>query len=163
VLHGLDEAIARMHDETLATAAIARFECDGNGARRLRWANAGHPPPIVLAADGTVTVLGDELGDLMLGVDAHAVRTESVVPVPPGATVLLHTDGLVERRESTLDEGMAALTGHLRALTGRPLDELCDGLLRRMLCGTPRDDVALVAVRFTEAHPDGAGTSAGQG
>ncbi len=163
VLHGLDEAIARMHDETLATAAIARFETDEAGGRALRWANAGHPPPVMLAADGTVTVLGDELGDLMLGVDPDAARTESVVPVPRGATVLMHTDGLVERRESTLDEGMAALAGHLRALTGRPLDQLCDGLLRRMLRGTPRDDVALVAVRFAESHPDGAGTSAAQG
>ncbi|MFD2091247.1 SpoIIE family protein phosphatase [Blastococcus deserti] len=163
VLRGLDEAIAQMHDETLATAAIARFECDGHGGRLLRWANAGHPPPILLAADGTVTVLGSPVGDLMLGVNPAAARSESVVPVPPGATVLLHTDGLVERRDGTLDEGTAALTRHLRELTGSPLDELCDGLLRRMLRGIPQDDVALVAVRLSGTHPDEAGSPRTQG
>ena len=153
VLRGLDEAIVQMHDETLATAAIARFECDGRGGWVLRWANAGHPPPVVLFADGTVTVLGGKIGDLMLGVDPTAVRAESVLPLPPGATVLLHTDGLVERRGSTLDEGTAALTRHLRELIGSPLDALCDGVLRRMLRGIPQDDVALVAVRLGAAHP----------
>jgi serine phosphatase RsbU (regulator of sigma subunit) len=162
VLRGLDEAIAQMHDETLATAVIARFECDGRGGHRLRWANAGHPPPMTLAADGTVTVLGGRIGDLMLGVDPTAVRTESVVPVPPGATVLLHTDGLVERRDSTLDERMAELARHVGELTGSPLDELCDGLLRRMLRGTPQDDVALVAVRLARTHPGEAGTTPAQ-
>ncbi len=152
VLRGLDEAIAQMHDETLATAAVARFECDGRGGRRLRWANAGHPPPMVLGADGTVTVLGGEIGDLMLGVDPTAVRAESVIPLPPGSVVLLHTDGLVERRESTLDEGTAALADHLADLAASPLEELCDALLARMLPGRPQDDVALVAVRPAGSH-----------
>ena len=163
VLRGLDEAITQMHDETLATAVIARFECDGRGGRLMRWANAGHPPPILVTAEGTVTVLGGRLGDLMLGVDPTAERTQSVVPVPPGATVLLHTDGLVERRDSTLEEGTAALAGHLGDLTGSALDELCDGVLRRMLRGIPQDDVALVAVRLAHTHPDGAGTPVAQG
>jgi serine phosphatase RsbU (regulator of sigma subunit) len=154
VLRGLDEAIVGMHDETLATAAVARFECDGNGGRRLRWANAGHPPPILMGADGVVAVLGEEFGDLMLGVDPTAVRTESVVPLAPGATVLLHTDGLIERRDSTLDEGTAALTRHLADLVGSPLEQLCDGLLHRMLRGIPQDDVAVVAVRLADSDPD---------
>ena len=62
VLRGLDEAIVHMHTETLATAAVARsgaHDGDAGGWTRLRWANAGHPPPIVLAPDGTVTVLGE--------------------------------------------------------------------------------------------------------
>jgi PAS domain S-box-containing protein len=163
VLRGLDEAISEMHDDTLATAAVARFECDGTGGRRLRCANAGHPPPMLVTADGTVSVLGGEMGDLMLGVDPTALRAETVVPVPPGATVLLYTDGLVERRDSTLDEGMAALAGHLGELTGVPLDELCDGLLRRMLRGIPQDDVALVAVRLEDSGPGESGTAPGRG
>jgi serine phosphatase RsbU (regulator of sigma subunit) len=116
----------------------------------------------MLAADGTVTVLGAAMGDLLLGVDATAGRTESVVRVPLGATVLLHTDGLVERRDSSLDEGMAALARHLGELTGSPLDALCDGLLKRMLRGIPQDDVALVAVRLDD-HPKAAGTTPAQG
>jgi serine phosphatase RsbU (regulator of sigma subunit) len=159
VLRGLDEAIVGMHGETLATAALARFECDADGGRHLRWANAGHPPPIVVDADGTVTVLGGDFGDLMLGVDPTAVRAESVAPLSPGATVLLYTDGLVERRESSLDEGTRILAGHLRELAGTSLEELCDGLLRRMLRGTPQDDVALVAVRLACPEPAESGST----
>ena len=155
VLRGLDEAIAHMHTETLATAAVARLEradCDGapdgDGWTRLRWANAGHPPPMVLHPDGTVAILGAAIGDLMLGVNAAADRVETVLALEPGATVLLYTDGLVERRDSTLDEGIARLVGRLRAQAGRPLDELCDALIEEMLQGTPQDDVALVALRL---------------
>jgi serine phosphatase RsbU (regulator of sigma subunit) len=85
----------------------------------------------------------------MLGVDAAAERAESVADLSPGTTVLLYTDGLVERRDSTLDEGMNRLVGHLRDLAGTSLDDLCDALLERMVRGTPQDDVALVAVRVS--------------
>jgi PAS domain S-box-containing protein len=154
VLRGLDVAMAQMHDGTLATAAVARLECDGHGGwSRLRWANAGHPPPLVLTADGEVTVLGDPLGDLMLGVDSGTQRQERVVPIGPGSTVLLYTDGLVERRDSLYDTGMTRLVDQLRELAGRPLEELCDALLDRLLAGTPQDDVALVAVRLEGDPP----------
>jgi serine phosphatase RsbU (regulator of sigma subunit) len=83
----------------------------------------------------------------MLGVDPSAERAESVADLSPGTTVLLYTDGLVERRGSTLDDGMDRLVGHLRDLAGTSLEELCDALLERMVQGTPQDDVALVAVR----------------
>jgi PAS domain S-box-containing protein len=150
VLRGLDEAIADMHTDTLATAAVARLEPSGggDGSSRLRWANAGHPPPIVVAPDGRATVLGGPVGDLMLGVDCTAERPESVVDVAAGSTVLLYTDGLIEQRGSTIDEGMDRLVGHLRDLAGAPLEECCDALLDRMVQGTPQDDVAIVAVRL---------------
>jgi serine phosphatase RsbU (regulator of sigma subunit) len=157
VLRGLDEAIASMHTDTLATAVVARFErvhtpgsapgCCGRAT--LRWANAGHPPPMVLAPDGTVSVLGGPTGDLMLGVDASAQRAEPEVDLPGGSIVLLYTDGLVERRDSTLDDGTARLIEQLTELADRPLAELCDALIERLLCGRPQDDVALVAVRLT--------------
>ncbi|MGY1707722.1 SpoIIE family protein phosphatase [Geodermatophilus sp. SYSU D00697] len=144
VLRGLDAAITAMHTGTLATAAIARIE---RGGTQLRCANAGHPPPLVIGPDGTVTVLGGTLGDLLLGVDPETVRREVVVPLRPGATVLLYTDGLVERRESGVDEGVRRLQQHIAELAGLPLDRLCDELLARMVDGTPGDDVALVALR----------------
>jgi serine phosphatase RsbU (regulator of sigma subunit) len=100
----------------------------------------------VVDPDGTATVLGGSLGDLLLGVDPETVRHEFVVPLRPGATVLLYTDGLVERRDSDVDEGVARLRRHLAELAGLPLDRLCDELLSRMVDGTPEDDVALVAV-----------------
>jgi PAS domain S-box-containing protein len=149
ILRGLDEAITQMHTEALATAAIARLEPgDGGPGGQLRWANAGHPPPLLLDPDGAVTVLGGRLGDLMLGIDPETQREESVVPLRPGTTVLLYTDGLIERRGSTLDDGMTRLAEQVSDLVGRPLDQLCDVLLDAMLRGTPQDDVALVALRL---------------
>ncbi|MGY1736901.1 SpoIIE family protein phosphatase [Geodermatophilus sp. SYSU D00684] len=146
VLHGLDAAMADMHPETLATAAVARLE---DGGRRLRWANAGHPPPVLLLPGGEVVALdhGDPVGDLALGVDATAERRESAVGLAPGSTVLLFTDGLVERRGTTLDAGTARLHRVLAALAGRPLPQLCDELLARLVPDPPEDDVALLAVR----------------
>ena len=158
VLRGLDEAIADMHTDTLATAAVARLEPTGadDGSSCLRWANAGHPPPIIVAPEGRSTVLGGPVGDLMLGVDCTARRQESVVDVPAGSTVLLYTDGLIERRGSSIDEGIDRLVLHLRELAGAPLDECCDALLDRMVQGTPQDDVAIVAVRLGPfRNPDG--------
>ena len=139
---------------TLATALVARVERVPDvpvaGTRTLRWTNAGHPPPILLARDGTTTVL-DTRADLMLGVDPGTARHEHTVPVPDGATLLLYTDGLVERRDSDLDEGLARMRTALTELAGRPLEELCDELLARLVPGHRADDVALVAVR---AHPE---------
>jgi PAS domain S-box-containing protein len=155
VLRGLDEAMADMHTDTLATAALARIESSASGARRLRWANAGHPPPLLLEPDGTTTVLGRPIGDLMLGVDCTAARSESVRELAPGSTVLLYTDGLVERHGSTLDDGTARLCELLRDFGGSPLGELCDALLDGMLQGSRQDDVAIVAVRLPVAHPQG--------
>ena len=160
VLRGLDHAMTDMHTDTMATAVVARLERAGSGAAawdRLCWANAGHPPPLLLDPTGEVTVLGDLVGDLMLGVDPSADRVQSVTSLQPGTVVLLYSDGLIERRGSTIDEGTGRLLEHLRDLAARPLDDLCDALLQRMLLGTPQDDVALVAVRVA-ARPPGLAT-----
>src|SRR3954447_14623754 len=154
VLRGLDNAMAVLQIETLATAAVARFEQTDDerqrGVTRMVWANAGHLPPLALHPDGSVAVLADWKADLLLGVDADVVRTESVVTLDRGSTVLLYTDGLVERRDADLDAGLDRLRTHLRELADLPLQELCDELITRLVDGKPGDDVALVAVRL---HP----------
>ncbi|MGY1608871.1 MULTISPECIES: SpoIIE family protein phosphatase [unclassified Geodermatophilus] len=154
VLCGLDRSMALLRLPTLATAAVARLEQTpeevGDGTTRLRWSNAGHPPPVVLGPDGAVTVLAGDRADMLLGVDPARGRRESVVRLDRGATVLLYTDGLVERRDEDLDAGQARLVETLAGLSDRPLPELCDLLVERMVDGRPDDDVALVAVRL---HP----------
>jgi serine phosphatase RsbU (regulator of sigma subunit) len=102
----------------------------------------------VLSPDGAVTVLAGERADMLLGVDADRPRRESVAVLDRGATVLLYTDGLVERRDADLDAGQALLTEVLAELADRPLPELCDSLVERMVDHRPDDDVALVAVRL---------------
>ena len=114
----------------------------------MRWANAGHLPPLVINPDGSVAELASWSGDLLLGVDADVVRHESVVTLDRGATVLLYTDGLIERRDADLDAGFQRLREALMDLADRPLQELLDEVLDRLVHGRPEDDVALVAVRL---------------
>jgi serine phosphatase RsbU (regulator of sigma subunit) len=154
ILAGLDAAIEGLQLGTMATAAIARIEQTPeerrNGLTRLRWSNAGHPPPLVLHPDGRIEELAGERAELMLGVDPRTRRSESTATVARGTTVLLYTDGLVEGRDLPLDEGMAQLRTALAEFTGRPLGELCDRLIERLRPGGLQDDVALVALRL---HP----------
>ena len=165
ILRRLDHSMSLLQVDTLATAAVARleqtFEERSQGITWLRWANAGHPPPMTVDPDGRVTVLHTEPAERLLGVDPDVARSESVVRLDRGATVLLYTDGLVERRDADLDAGLERLQTALADLGPLPLDQLCDALLDRLVHGRPDDDVALVAVRLhrqdrprpTEAGP----------
>ncbi|MFQ1004069.1 SpoIIE family protein phosphatase [Modestobacter sp. SSW1-42] len=154
LLGQLDAAMTQLQLHTYATVALARFEQGvddlARGVTRMRWANAGHPPPLVVHPDGTVAELATWRGDLMLGVDPTAQRSESVISLDRGTTVLLYTDGLIERRDSVLDDGMDLLRAAAARLAGRPLQELCDQLIDQLVHTTPDDDVALVAIRL---HP----------
>jgi serine phosphatase RsbU (regulator of sigma subunit) len=154
VLADLDAAIQGLATGTMATAAIARIEQTRSeraaGLTRIRWSNAGHPPPLLLHHDGRVEELAGHRAELMLGVDHQTLRTEREVTVRRGSTLLLYTDGLVEDRHLPLDEGMARLRTALAELAREPLDVLCDGLLDRLRPQALQDDVALVAIRL---HP----------
>jgi PAS domain S-box-containing protein len=155
VLTQLDAAITGLDMGTMATAAIARVEQTPEekaaGLTRLRWSNAGHPPPLLLHPDGRIDELAGPRAELMLGVDPSAPRTDSVVTVRRGATLLLYTDGLVEGRDLPLDEGIARLRTALAELADRPLDQLCDEVIERLRPEGLQDDVALVAIRL---HPE---------
>jgi PAS domain S-box-containing protein len=148
VLTGLDAAMQGLGVHAMATAAIVRLERTGSGGTRLCWSNAGHPPPLVLHADGRVERLAGERSELMLGVDADAIRSEQVTELGSGETVLLYTDGLVEGRDLPFDEGVALLIRAVTELAGRPLPELCDAVVERVRPPRLQDDVALVAVRL---------------
>jgi serine phosphatase RsbU (regulator of sigma subunit) len=149
VMSAFDRAVVDLHPDTLATVALARIELD-DGHTRLRWASAGHPPPALIRGADDVQLLGGTNGELLIGVDPDVPRTESTVTLRPGDTVLLYTDGLVERRDASFDVGLARLAEALADLAGRPIEALCDALLQRMLPRTPQDDVALVALRLVD-------------
>ena len=152
VLRGLDSAMEVLGMGTLATCAVARFEQTPDeverGVTRMVWANAGHPPPLVVDPEGAVVDLGPERGELLLGVQSSAERRERTVELARGSTVILYTDGLVERRDATLDDGLDRLIAAVGDLAGAELEELCTGVLDRMVHGRPDDDVAVVAVRL---------------
>ncbi len=152
VLAGVDHAMLGLQVDTTATAVVARLEQNEDeserGVTRLRWSNAGHPPPMVLNPDRSVVVLGGVEADLLLGLDPETERAESALTVDRGATVLLYTDGLVERRGQSLTTGLERLRRTLVDLADEDLDGLCDGLLERLVPKGSEDDVALVAVRL---------------
>lgn len=154
VVRGVDAVMETLNLETTATAVVARIDSSGSGDARVSWSNAGHPPALLAGPAGEVTVLQGPLGnDLLLGLDPGTARHEHEACLSGGGTLLLYTDGLVERRHELLDEGIERLAGHLGDLVrvGTPLEELCDQLLARMLPERPEDDVALLAVRLEPA------------
>lgn len=154
VLTLLDAAVRTLRIPALATLVVARVEQTPGeravGRTRLRWSNAGHPPPMVVGADGVVRVLDEHRTGLLLGVDPGRPRVDHETVLAPGETVLLYTDGLVERRDRPLRTGLADLRAALGRHADRDLDDLCDTLLAELPGGPGEDDVALVAVRL---HP----------
>jgi hypothetical protein len=146
----LDQAIRSLGVGALATCLHARIEQPPEqrdaGLRTLRWTSAGHLPPALVSASGQVRLL-DEPGDLMLGVDPDLSRCDHSVTIRPDDTIWLYTDGLVERSDQSLDQGLARLRRTLGAVAHLPLEPACDLLLQRMLPDGHPDDVALLAVR----------------
>jgi serine phosphatase RsbU (regulator of sigma subunit) len=157
VLRRVDHALVGLAVPTLATALVARIEQDEAareaGLRRLRWASAGHPEPMLLLADGSVRDLTAPVGP-PLGIGWLGPRVDGLVDMPPDSTLLLFTDGLFERRGVPLDEGRAQVRAILEASVGLRLDALCDRLLDELLGDGVEDDVAVLAVRAHPVHAD---------
>ncbi len=148
VLTELDRALAGLALPTMATALVARLESQDADGMLLRWSSAGHPPPILVDADGAVRLLDGVDADLLLGVHPDCARTDRTAALERGATLLLYTDGLVERRDRDIDAGTDELLGALRGCADLPLEQLCDQVLRRMFLPDAEDDVALLALRL---------------
>jgi serine phosphatase RsbU (regulator of sigma subunit) len=157
VLGALDRALSETGIATLATALVARVEeppaAVPGVARILRWSNAGHPPPLLLEPDGTASLL-ERPANVLLGVAPDTPRRHHTVALRPGATVVLYTDGLVERRDATLDDGFARLLAVAPDLAARPVSEICDAILDRMAPDLT-DDIALLALRVRTVEPPG--------
>lgn len=138
---------ARTFDAALGTTA-AKAVIDTRN-RQIAYTSAGHPPPLLCGKDGTVTVL-DKATDPPLGVRIdYADRPQAIVPYTPGDTLVLYTDGLVERRGEDIDTGLRRLIGTLARHTSLSPDDLADTLLDRLgvADGGP-DDIALIVVRL---------------
>ena len=149
VLADTNSALRQFLPEALATVSYGVLD---TVTRQLTYANAGHPPPVVVTGQGQSRWL-DQSSGLMLGVaDQLTVPVASHV-LRAGESLLLYTDGLVEDRDRDLAEGMRTLTDTLAGLDGPDPDRLCDLLLERMLGARTRpDDVCLLAATLTE-HP----------
>ncbi|HET6878299.1 MAG TPA: GAF domain-containing SpoIIE family protein phosphatase, partial [Jatrophihabitans sp.] len=145
VVGRLDRLVTQLGVTTFAslTLAVVRPGVDG-GPREMCWANAGHPPPIIVYPDGPACVLSKPV-DPPLGVGTVAQRTDGYADLPREATVLLYTDGLVETRTEALDARIANLAAHASRFASAPLREFRDAVLE--VVQRPADDIALLAVR----------------
>src|SRR5690606_31630239 len=102
--------------------------------------------PVLLRADRTVEVLSGP-NDLMIGFDPVARRRERATTLRVGDRLLLYTDGLIERRDRSLDQGLARLVEVLGSVSGQGLEATCDAILDGMVPSERADDVALLMVR----------------
>ncbi|WNZ09858.1 SpoIIE family protein phosphatase [Streptomyces sp. 11x1] len=151
VVDRLDDAMPAITTVPMATLVLARVEGHPHdGPWTLRWTSAGHPPPLLLTPGGHARYLEAGQGLLLgahLGDGDSDGRPNATEPLPPGSTLLLYTDGLIEIPGSDLDTGLTRLRRHALGLAHASLDTLCDQLLARMPPGST-DDVALLALRL---------------
>ena len=143
VLAALDRFAALVPGARVSTVFCAVIDAH-SGA--VHYSSAGHPPAIVVGTEGTSSFL-EKASSLPLAVVDDLVRPEAEVVLSPGSTLLLYTDGLVERREEALDEGMARAAEALVAGRELPPEELAQLLTVRLLTDAPDDDVAFLLYR----------------
>lgn len=149
MLRRLEHISRALGSASLASAVLAYLDTTPAGTYTLTWANAGHPPPLLRLPDGRTELLGNS-GPL-IGAVRHASRRTHTIDLPPASTLLLYTDGLVEARDATIDDGIAAVRDRLAAEGGTDPDRLADLLLRPD--ATYEDDVALLTVRIPGPRP----------
>ncbi|MCX6464184.1 MAG: SpoIIE family protein phosphatase [Pseudonocardiales bacterium] len=142
----LDRFCARVPAARASTAACLLLDRESG---RVRWASAGHPPPVVLEGE-TGAPLEGALGPVLgLSGARPSAFPEHACTLAPGDTLVIYTDGLVERRGERLDEGLARLAAAGAREAAQPPARLADALLRALLDDVdPADDVALVVTRL---------------
>ena len=121
--------------------------------RICRISSAGHPPPFVAFADGRVELIEGGRG-LPLGVAPDTRYRQTTVELPVGSVLLLYSDGLVERRGHSIDEGLARVN---EAVTDGPRhpEQLVEHIVARLVGSTERgDDIALLAFRLLAVAPE---------
>ena len=145
VLERVDQLVAGMRIPRAAGLVLSTLHRDGE-SWRLRWSRAGHLP-VLHVRGGKVTQLLSAGGPLV-GFGGGQRETAELV-LAPGDVLVYHTDGLVERRERDLREGLHALGQVLAGVTARDSAGIGEELLSR-LADHPEDDVAVVVVRVPD-------------
>ena len=145
-LAGLDRFAARLPGAQCTTAVCAVLNSDTG---ELVYSSAGHLPPVMVHFDGTTETL-EGAHTIPLGLRPDRPRPEARITMPAGATLLLYTDGLVERRSSSLDYGIACVSAIVQDGRSSALEDLANEIMSRLApTGGYQDDVVLMLYR----HP----------
>ncbi len=143
VMTGVHRLVAHLGLPEMVTAIYLLYD---PATQRLRYTNAGHPPAL-LVSDHDAYFLGGALS-VPLGVTGDPGFTEAETVLPLGATLLLYTDGLVERRRTSLRAGLERLRVSALAESPDDVEVLCDRVLATLLDSDEvADDIALLALR----------------
>jgi anti-sigma regulatory factor (Ser/Thr protein kinase)/putative methionine-R-sulfoxide reductase with GAF domain len=141
VLDRLDQDVQHFDPQTMATVLVAMFE---PSLERAHLSSAGHPPP-VLALPGHPAVLLEVPSDHPVGVPGGLQRRTTTINLPPGALLCFYTDGLVKRRDTSLDVRLERLSA---SVVAGPVDSICTRVMAQLVGhDPPHDDIALLAMR----------------
>ncbi|MDT0310647.1 serine/threonine-protein phosphatase [Streptomyces sp. DSM 44917] len=146
VLQLLDGLATDIDSSQIATCLYAVYDPNEG---TLSYASAGHLPIFIRESDGTVRRVSDPTGP-PLGTGGW-LHTSGTVPFGPGSTVVMCTDGLVERRDADIDEGLDALQQALAGFVDDTPQIICDRLLRSLgITEDHDDDVAILVLACPE-------------
>jgi len=139
ILARVDAKMQHFEPGALATVLCAVFDPD---LARTHISTAGHLPPVVIHP-GQPAEIADLPADLLIGAGDPGGRRVTTLDVPPGTTLCLFTDGLVERRDSPLDDEIKKLCAALQAGSA---NAACNAAMAAMTDGAPSDDIALLVL-----------------
>jgi hypothetical protein len=146
VLGRLDHLLSSGDELRLATIVYATID----GAGRLCFANAGHPPPLLVRPDGQPEYLRQALSQPIGVRIADRPHREHATTLSPGSTLVLYTDGLIERRGHSVDVGLDKLARIVTRNAPRPVQELCEATLAALAEPPSGDDACILAVHRPE-------------
>lgn len=145
VLESLDRFAQALPGALCTTVFCAVID---TAAATIRYSSAGHPYPILVSAHGAHRLLDDAQSTPLAVKSAALPRRESYATLPAGATLLLYTDGLIERRKDNLDNGFDRATAALVNYRDRHPEQIADRIIGDLLpAGGYTDDVALLLYR----------------
>ncbi len=140
--------LLRAHDSLeMVTAFVARYDPARN---TMTWSRAGHPPPLLVGPGGAALFL-DEINGPPLGTMVSEYRS-AVTPMQAGSLLVCYTDGLIERRDRIIDDGLDWLQQRVRGYVDDDIDTLCNKLVDDPFVPHPSpDDICVLAMRTDSA------------
>lgn len=145
LLDQLDSAASLIPNAYCTTVFLAILDTETG---LLQYSNAGHMPAVLIGPEPGTTTLLTDAASVPLAVRRDEPRPQATRVLPPGSTLMLFTDGLVERKHESIDDGIARAADVLAQTMTLPLDTVADEMLRELApAGGYDDDVAMVIYR----------------